>query len=241
MLKNLAAAVLVVALVLVTAPSAQAMYSSTLGCFINRDPGVGLDNNGRPTVTLQTSGRSIQRDIKPYAGRGYQNGMSLYRGSFVPNKLDPSGKINEYSGYPLFPPPPKPDPVKPPSTVQPPGGWKINTGWNSPDTVNVYYDPNKLLIPGLFRYDQPLGDDYYHIYSECPKNICTKIDFIQISHSREVSWGRDYVEPFIDASDPKDNPFYNGGLHRRQSYGRQSASISFTGTGHFAECFHRHF
>jgi hypothetical protein len=95
MLKNFATITLIALLWIAAAPSAHAMYSSTLGCFINRDPGVGLDSNGRPTVTLQTSGRSIQRDIKPYAGRGYQNGMSLYRGYFVPQGLDPSGRVFE--------------------------------------------------------------------------------------------------------------------------------------------------
>jgi RHS repeat-associated protein len=49
-------------------------YSGTLGRFIGRDP------------------------------IGYTDGMGLYNGYFVPNGLDPSGTINDGSGYPIFGP-----------------------------------------------------------------------------------------------------------------------------------------
>lgn len=103
MARNLITLAFVALLWLVATPSAHAMYSPTLGCFINRDPGVGLDKDGRPRINgpaamaLRT-GRIVQRVAStpwggagPYAGMGYHDGMSLYRAYFVPGGLDPYG------------------------------------------------------------------------------------------------------------------------------------------------------
>ena len=103
MLKNLAAVALIALFWIIAAPSAHAMYSSTLGCFINRDPGVEIGQDGKPRINQQASmvtrsGRVLQRVAStpwngdgPYAGMGYHDGMGLYRAYFVPNGMDPFG------------------------------------------------------------------------------------------------------------------------------------------------------
>lgn len=81
-------------LLLSVSSSGWAMYSPTLGRFINRDPGpdgnsgVELERtrlNGTPGLV----GNLIVRE--PIAGAGYQDGMSLYGAYFVPNQDDWSG------------------------------------------------------------------------------------------------------------------------------------------------------
>jgi len=99
MARNLAACVFVALLWLVAAPTAHAMYSPTLGSFINRDPGPNpisgaeLGETPPPRGYHPVAGPVSQGHFafRPYGGRGYQDGMHLYSSYFIPNSLDPSG------------------------------------------------------------------------------------------------------------------------------------------------------
>lgn len=95
MARNLILCASITLLSLGAAPTAHAMYSPTLGCFINRDPGMnplpGADVGRMPEpgmVRLLPMGNVAPR---PYAGRGYHDGMNLYSSYFVPNGVDPTG------------------------------------------------------------------------------------------------------------------------------------------------------
>jgi hypothetical protein len=87
-----------VAFIALAAPNLHAMYSPELGCFINRDPGPEQGGQGAQAPVAER-GTVIQRDPpgqhSPYAGQGYQDGMSLYGAYFVPNRLDPSGLVTQ--------------------------------------------------------------------------------------------------------------------------------------------------
>lgn len=97
MARNLVACAIVALLWLVAAPTAHAMYSPTLGRFINRDPGLEptpgssdvLPQRYRPEVVHPLAIGHIAP--RPYGGRGYHDGMNLYSSYFVPNGLDPTG------------------------------------------------------------------------------------------------------------------------------------------------------
>lgn len=99
MARNLVSRTFIALLCLGAAPTAHAMYSPTLGCFINRDPGVEPLSGSKPNPVLPHSYRpNIARSFsvghiapRPYGGRGYHDGMNLYSSYFVPNGLDPSG------------------------------------------------------------------------------------------------------------------------------------------------------
>lgn len=73
------------------------MYDPGLGRFVSRDPGLTPMSKGAPIAVMpgtrnteQLRGYLIQ---KPYAGRGYHDGMGLYAGYFAPNYLDPTGLL----------------------------------------------------------------------------------------------------------------------------------------------------
>lgn len=78
---------------------ASAIYSPSLGRFVNRDPGVELSErgyvkiNGIPGAHRVTRHHADPYGLLPevYAGHGYQDGLNLYRGYFVPNHTDPTG------------------------------------------------------------------------------------------------------------------------------------------------------
>jgi len=58
------------------------MYSAGLGRFIERDAmrrNIGMGPDG------------VSRFLLPSGGDGYQDGMSLYSGNYIPNQMDPSG------------------------------------------------------------------------------------------------------------------------------------------------------
>lgn len=101
MFRLLMACFLILVLWAGAAPVAHAMYSPTLGAFINRDPGLepGKDGKLAPAVVYQ-QGRMMIRETgqlapRPYGARGYHDGMSLYRAYFIPDHLDPSGLQTE--------------------------------------------------------------------------------------------------------------------------------------------------
>jgi len=110
------------------------MYSPTLGRFINQDPGLTpLPGGGMVAVTPgtihpgQMQGYLIQR---PYAGRGYHDGMNLYAGHFIPNKLDPSGLVMRWLG-----------------DFRPDGCVEVKVSWDS-DLGAIHLDTTRLKPEG---------------------------------------------------------------------------------------------
>jgi len=71
------------------------MYSPTLGRFISRDPRMAkpLRDHGKVQARMvRGKAVSLQTMWGPSGADGYQDGMSLYSGYFVPNALDPLGE-----------------------------------------------------------------------------------------------------------------------------------------------------
>lgn len=95
MTRSLPAAIALVVMSILIAPAAHAMWSPALGRFINRDPGLTpMPDGGHVAVmpgTMHAAKLAGQLAARPYAERGYHDGMNLYVGYFVPNDLDPSG------------------------------------------------------------------------------------------------------------------------------------------------------
>jgi RHS repeat-associated protein len=74
-------------------------YSGGLGRFVNRDPyQTEIDTLQADSAFEKKRGTTLMlssisgKMFNPLAGDGYQDSMSLYQGSFIPNRMDPYGE-----------------------------------------------------------------------------------------------------------------------------------------------------